>query len=178
MKHWVRNEIRDGRLMAGELFFGGTTSSRSPIVRMVEYMISDCNTKVRIETNSLGHKLKAIYDKCKPAVSFSDFMKTFVEKGSNGKPTGFFIRDINYGKFYDDRDAFIAQLDKKQNVSITLDEDGNEVRNWPSDQVWKDYQDELDDWYGKHAHRKFKPEYYKDRRKYLSKDTIEELDAI
>lgn len=178
MKYWVRNEINDGRLQVGELFFGGTTSSRSPIVRMIEYMVSDSNTKVRIETNSLGHKLKDLYDKCKPAVSFTDFMRTFVEKDKKGKSTGYFLRDINYGQFYDDRDEFIKKLDEKYNVIITTDENGNEERSWASDADWRNYQDELDDWYGTHAHRKYSAEYYKDRRKYLSRDTIESLDAI
>jgi len=133
MKHWVRNEIKDGQLQVGELVFGGTTSSSSPIVRMVEYMVSSANTRVRIETNSLGHKLQALYDKCKPAVSFSNFMKTFVETDSKGKPTGFFLRDINYGQFYQDKQKFIEKLDEKYGVIITLDEKNNEIREWPSD---------------------------------------------
>lgn len=177
-KLWVRNEINDGRLQMGELLLGGTTSSRSPIVRMVEFMVSDCNTRVRIETGTLGHKLKKLYDKCSPLVSFSNFMRNFIELDENGKPTGYFLRDINYGKFYDERDAFITSLDQKYDVLVELDEDGKEQRFWKSDSDWKDYQDELDDWYEKHAHRKYTAEYYKDQRKYLSRDTIEALNSI
>lgn len=178
MKYWIRNEIEDGKLQAGELIFGGTTSSRSPIVRMVEFMVSSANTTVRIQTNTIGHILQSLYNACKPKVSMSNFMKTFIELDRTGKPTGYFLRDINYGQFYRDRDAFIEKLDAKYGVQVEIDSRGNEERVWPDDYAWRNYQDELDDWLDLHSNRKFTAEYYKDRRKYMSRDTLAELDYI
>lgn len=177
-KYWLRNEIDSGNLQFGELFFGGTTSSYSPIVRMIEFMISQANTQVRLDTLPVGHRLQALYDKCSHRLTLGNFMKRFCELDRHGRATGYFIRDINYGQFYDDRDDFIRTLDKKYNVTISVDQSGQETRVWKSDKDWKDYQDELDDWYDTHAHRRFKSEYYKLRRKYLSKDTIQALDDI
>lgn len=178
MQAWVRNEINDGKLMFGEITIGGTTSSVSPIVRMVEFMVSQANTEVRIQTNSVGHKLQSLFNKCKPTISSRKFMKNFVELDLNGKPTGYFLRDVNYGQFYADKEQFISKLDEKYNVTVETDERGNETRSWENDEDWKKYQDELDDWIEAHANRKYKAEYYKDRRKYMSRDTLELLDDI
>jgi len=48
-----------------------------------------------------------LYNELRPVgsqISASNWQKRFMEFDSDGIPTGYFIRDINYGQFYKDKD--------------------------------------------------------------------------
>jgi hypothetical protein len=71
-----------------------------------------------------------------------------MEFDSEGIPTGYFIRDINYGQFYKDKDKKEQELRVK--YGLTADEDGNTIFNnddyTKEDSVYNKYYDELDEW--------------------------------
>ena len=103
-----------------------------------------------------------------------------------GIPTGYFVRKLNYGKFYKDLDnkkdelINIANEALKSAISnnppqITYDVYNNPV--FPPDddpvvkQILTEYADNLDEWMCQHAERMFTPEYYRKRRSMLSPHT-------
>jgi len=97
-------------------------------------------------------------------------MKDFIELDENGQPTGNFIREYNYGLVRRDIDKAKVKIANK--IGIVLDDDLNADVNDPK---YNQYADALDDWYEENPHivRRYKPAYYKARRRYLSKETID-----
>jgi len=88
--------------------------------------------------------------------------------------TGYFIRDINYGQFYKDKDAKENELRLK--YGLFVDENGDtifpEEDYTKDDSVYNKYYDELDEWLDKRCERRYKLEYYKAKRRRLSPATI------
>jgi hypothetical protein len=111
----------------------------------------------------------------------------------NGKRTGYLVRRLNYGQFYDDldkyRDGLIEQANKKlkdafgENApQITYDTYNNPILP-PSDDdtvrgILTEYADSLDDWHCNNSERMFTAEYYKMRRKMLSPQTRQIMSNI
>ena len=98
-----------------------------------------------------------------------------MEFDREGIPTGYFIRDINYGQFYRDKDRKEEELRVK--YGLTADEDGHTI--FPEedfikdDSVYNKYYDELDTWLDAHCNRRYTLDYYKARRRYMSPKTMQ-----
>ena len=185
MKHWLYQDSLYGDLQAGELIFGMASRSRSPIVRIIEKMISDTEFEKNREVLRKGRQLMSLYNKIRPTgsqISFNNFQKMFIEldgeDGTTGLPTGYFIRDINYGRFYAEKDKFEENLRKEfvakgltwkenpytgQIQLIFPDEDYTKENS-----VYNQYYDALDEWLDEHCERRYTLEYYKAKRRHLS----------
>lgn len=190
MKKWLYQDTAYGDLAAGEVVLGMASRSNSDIIRIVEKMMSDVEFEVGREVLKKGSQLIRLYNKIRPAgsqISFTNFQKMFMEldgeSGTDGKPTGYWVRDRNYGRFYREKDAFEAKLREKYsekgltwklnpyNDSIELifpEEDHTKEHS-----VFNQYYDELDEWLDKHCERRYKLGYYKARRRIMSPDAIQ-----
>ena len=64
-----------------------------------------------------------LYDAAKKSYSSitTPLESLFQERDKNGKKTGYFVRDLNYGQFYQDLSDFVDKLRIKHKVA--LDED-------------------------------------------------------
>ena len=168
MKLWARNQINGGSLAFMENALGPAVVSRSPIVRLVEYLVTAQNRISYESALNVGHELIDKYKKCasigKKLMSIN-FMKQFCELDDDGQPTGYFAREYNYGKLYKQRDKIIENLIKTHNLQI--DEDTNQI-------LFKDraeYIKYMTDFYNqidKIANFRYKKEYYIKKAELLS----------
>ena len=189
MKTWLYQDTAYGDLAAGEVIIGLASRSRSSVVRIVEKMISDVEFERNRTVLKKGKELINLYNKIRPVgsqVSFANFQKTFIEldgeDGKSGMPTGYWLRDRNYGKFYKDKDEFEESLRNKyksKGLDWTINDYSGQIElifpqeDHKSDKsVFNQYYDELDEWLDKHCERRYKLEYYKKRRRFLSPEAI------
>ena len=185
MKSWLDQDTIYGDIAAGEVAIGMASRSRSDIIRIVEKVISDTEFERNRAVLKTGQELISLYNKIRPVgsqIDFRNFQKMFIEldgeDGTSGMPTGYFVRDRNYGRLYKEKDQFERSLREKykdqglkwryneMNDSIELifpDEDCTKPNS-----VYNKYYDELDKWLCDHCERRYTLEYYKQKRRILS----------
>ena len=195
MKTWLYQDTAYGDINASEVVIGMASRSKSPIVRIIEKMMSDTEFERNRQVLKKGRELIALYNKIRPVgaqISFSNFQKMFMELdgegGTDGKPTGYWVRDRNYGKFYKDKDEFEAKLrEKYKDKGLTWkinDYSGAIELIFPDEKptadksVYNQYYDELDEWLDKHCERRYKLEYYKKKRRILSPEALQAQQLI
>lgn len=178
MERWLDQDTAYGDLAFGEVMIGIASRSKSPIVRIVEKLMSKAEFQAGRKTLKKGHELVRLYNRLRPTgsqISPYNWQKRFMEFDRDNIPTGYFIRDINYGQFYIDKDNKEQELRVK--YGLTADTDGNTI--FPEedftkdDSVYNQYYDELDEWLDQHCERRYKLEYYKARRRHLSPKTLQ-----
>lgn len=177
MERWLEQDFAYGDLAAGEVIIGMASRSKSPIVRIVEHMASAAEYAAHRQVLSKGHELVRLYNRVRPTgsqISPYNWQKRFMEFDKDGIPTGYFIREVNAGQFYLDKDAEEERLRLK--YGLERDEDGNIIFNdqdlRANDSVYNKFNDELDEWLDKHCHRRYTLDYYKARRRFLSPNTL------
>lgn len=183
MNRWLDQDETYGDLAAGEVLIGMASRSKSSVVRIVEKMMSEAEFKTERQVLKKGHELMRLYDKIRPAgsrMSPVNWQKKFMEFDRDGIPTGYFIRDINYGQFYRDKDNYEQQL--RDEFGLLADEDGNTI--FPDEDyvspnsVYNRYYDKLDEWLDKKCNRRYTLDYYKQKRRFLSPKTIQAQNSI
>lgn len=195
MKKWLYQDTAYGDLAAGEVVLGMASRSRSPIVNIIEKMISDIEFEKNRQILKDGHELIRLYNKVRPAGSQMDFrnfqkmlMEMDGEDGTDGKYTGYFVRDRNYGRFYKEKDEFEQKLrEKYAEKGLTWKYNEFEDRYeliFPEEDhtaehsVYNQYYDELDEWLDKHCERRYTLEYYKKKRRFLSPKALQAQQMI
>lgn len=183
MERWLEQDQSYGDLAAGEVLIGMASRSKSPIVRIVEKMISEAEFETNREVLKKGNELVRLYNKIRPfgsQVSIYNWQKRFMELDRDGLPTGYFIREINEGLFFKDKDEYEAQL--RSEFNLTADENGHTIFNeedfTKDDSVYNKYHDKLDEWLDKRCNRRYTLDYYKARRRFLSPKTIQAQNRI
>lgn len=183
MEHWLEQDYTYGDLVLGEVIIGMASRSKSPIVRIVEHMTSAAEFASHRQVLRKGHELVRLYNGVRPTgsqISPYNWQKRFMEFDKNGLPTGYFVREINDGQFYLDKDAEEERLRLKYNLQ--RDEDGNiifdDVDPKADDSIYNKFNDEMDEWLDKHCHRRYTVNYYKDKRRFLSPTTLIEQNRI
>ena len=188
---FLEGGFENGGLSAGEIMVGFATKSNSNIVRVIIDIIQNIEGIRDRKTLSKGMDLMNLYNKLRPKgsqISPINWQKQFLETDKDGVPTGYFIREINSGQFFKERDQLIEQLNNKYSdtekyggAAITFD-DGKPVFHdddtTANDSVYNQYYDELDEWLSDHAERRYTVDYYKNRRRYLSQDTQRAMNRI
>lgn len=189
MKRWLYQDTMYGDLAAGEVIIGMASRSRSNIVKIVEKMMSDVEFERNRRVLKKGKELINLYNKIRPVgsqISFTNFQKMFIElngeDGLSGMPTGYWVRDRNYGKFYQDKDTFEAKLRERyaqKGLTWTLNDYTGDIElifpeedHKADNSIFNQYYDELDEWLDKHCERRYKLQYYKKKRRYLSPESI------
>lgn len=183
VNRWIQQNAKYGDLATGEVLIGMASKSKSLLIKILDSIIEDVETEKSKQVLRKSQELVYIYDKCRPLFSQSNpfnFQKLFMEKDRNGVPTGYFVREINEGQAYIDKDEFEQKLRIKYNLDV--DEDGNTIfpeEDYVSDDsIYNQYNDELDEWLDQHFERRYKLEYYKARRRFLSPITQQKLNQI
>lgn len=183
MERWLEQDSTYGDLSTGEVLIGMASRSKSPIVRIVEHMASSAEYASHRQVLRKGHELVRLYNKLRSSgsqISPYNWQKRFMEFDEKGLPTGYFAREINSGQFYLDKDAEEERLRLKYNLQ--RDENGNIIFNDPdpkaNDSVYNKFNDEMDKWLNDHCHRRYTLDYYMDRRRFLSPNTLIEQGRI
>lgn len=191
----LRNMIDNGELAVQlEGIFGDANTSSSDIVRMIANMLNDAERQVNDDAVNRGRKLLSLYKKAegvlsKLGINPKNFGKYFCELDNDGYPTGNFVSGyqdehgnyvgVNKGEFTKQRRKFESKLRRK--YGLPGDEHGNTIWNFDikgQEEVYNKYMDELDDWLEEHANRMYTAEYYKAKRRILTRQAREALEDI
>lgn len=195
----------DDQLIEGKLFedinmlqpyIGLASRSRSTIIRVARNMILSANAEIRKASIKDAAHIMKLYFRALPEMKklgLKELQSVFQEMDEHGIPTGYFVRKLNYGRFYNDLNNEKSRLIEKANEElkqafgekapqIIYDVYNNPILPPDDDPTVKtiltEYADDLDEWMCKHAERMFIPEYYKMRRTKLSAHTRQVMEQI
>lgn len=174
--HWLYNEIDNGSLNAFEKYVGISSSSKSQLIRIVDNMIQSVKNEKRRNALTVGHEFVNKMNKL-AGHSVSNYQARFCETDSDGKTTGYWVRPINYGQFYKEKKQFMIDLAKKFGLNSDSKTGRVDLSNVDT-KTKRDFLNSIEDWVGEHAHRRYKAEYYKKKREFLSDDTMRVMGAI
>lgn len=181
MVEWLQNKINGGHLSFFDRLLKGGFASDSPIIRIFDFALRQQNALTRNQVDTVGRRLgksyKAAEEEFRKIMGpFSNYVKLLYERDEDGDYTGNLRSSINRGAFDKKIESKKKQLLEKYNAEVD-ENDGTITFNNGDD--WRSYNDELDDYIEKiGGHRRYKADYYKTRRQYLSKTTIDKLDGI
>lgn len=174
--HWLYNEIDNGSLNAFEKYVGIASSSKSQLIRIVDNMIQSVKNEKRRNALTIGHEFVSKMNKL-AGHSVSNYQARFCETDSDGKTTGYWVRPINYGQYYKEKRQFVINLAKKLGLNPDSKTGRVDLSNVDT-KTKRDFLNSIEDWVGEHAHRRYKAEYYKKKREFLSDDTMRTMGAI
>lgn len=174
--HWLYNEIDNGSLNAFEKYVGIASSSKSQLIRIVDNMIQSVKNEKRRNALTVGHEFASKMNKL-AGHSVSNYQARFCETDSDGKTTGYWVRPINYGQYYKEKRQFVIDLAKKLGLNPDSKTGRVDLSNVDT-KTKRDFLNSIEDWVGEHAHRRYKAEYYKKKREFLSDDTMRTMGAI
>lgn len=174
--HWLYNEIDNGSLNAFEKYVGIASSSKSQLIRIVDNMIQSVKNEKRRNALTVGHEFVSKMNKL-AGHSVSNYQARFCETDSDGKTTGYWVRPINYGQYYKEKKQFVIDLAKKLGLNPDSKTGRVDLSNVDT-KTKRDFLNSIEDWVGEHAHRRYKAEYYKKKREFLSDDTMRTMGAI
>lgn len=174
--HWLYNEIDNGSLNAFEKYVGIASSSESQLIRIVDNMIQSVKNEKRRNALTVGHEFVSKMNKL-AGHSVSNYQARFCETDSDGKTTGYWVRPINYGQYYKEKKRFVIDLAKKLGLNPDSKTGRVDLSNVDT-KTKRDFLNSIEDWVGEHAHRRYKAEYYKKKREFLSDDTMRTMGAI
>ena len=174
--HWLYNEIDNGSLNAFEKYVGIASSSKSQLIRIVDNMIQSVKNEKRRNALTVGHEFVSKMNKL-AGHSVSNYQARFCETDSDGKTTGYWVRPINYGQYYKEKRQFVIDLAKKLGLNPDSKTGRVDLSNVDT-KTKRDFLNSIEDWVGEHAHRRYKAEYYKKKREFLSDDTMRTMGAI
>lgn len=191
-ERFLKQDAQYGNLAAGEVVIGMASRSKSPVIRVIDSIIADTDAETGRIVLRVGQRLVSAYNKVRPVgsqISPVNYQKRFMALDRNGVPTGYLINNLNRGQFYIDRDEFITKLNDKYSnkekygdKAIEVDETGHIT--WPDEDetadnsIYNQYNDELDEWLDKHCLRRYTLDYYKKRRRYLSRYALQKQRQI
>lgn len=195
----------DDQLIEGKLFedinmlqpyIGLASRSRSTIIRVARNMILAANSEIRKASIKDAAHIMKLYFAALPEMKklgLKELQSVFQEMDEKGIPTGYFVRKLNYGKFYKDLDEEKIRLIDEANESlkaafgenapqIIYDVYNNPILPPDDDPTVKSilakYSNDLDEWMCQHAERMFIADYYRKRREMLSPHTREVMQQI
>lgn len=133
--------------------------------RVVFDIVANANNKVRFATHRFGNKMLRLQKE----ISLGDQMRLF-EYDSDGKKTGYFIRDRKYGEFMNNLEAERKRLKTKYKVP--------EGQNMPQDKEARiSFNKEMNKWLSENCERRYTNKYY-DAFNSLSQEARDARDAI
>ena len=158
-----------------ETVVGSSDQSANEAVRALSYMINKALNKAMWDANDRAEELLKLQKELKRGEKGWHLY----EKDNDGNFTGYLIRDLNFGQFQKDYDAFIRSLNKvlinqfgltdlaednrvspdgldgKREAIIT--ENGRQVKYTAKEY----FEQKRDEWLSTHCERKYMPKYYK-----------------
>lgn len=172
---YINNPFNDVSFIAAHT--GSNQMSSNVYVRIARRMLGDAENETARNTFNKGRHLVGLLAKARNAIRFKTTKSVeslFQEVDKDGKKTGNFVRDLNYGQYWQDYDKFLQQLYK--DLNIKLDEDNAPI--FENDEQERQFRDATDTWKCKHGERPYRLEYYLAKNKHLSRLTRETLDEV
>ena len=177
----------EGHINAGmplDTAIGGASSSGHSIInvlyRIIQTQGKRSNLMIKAKGDALTKKFKATFNNHNPFNQCKQFCERI-----NGKTTGYFIRDVNYGQYYRSKVAkqrevlnSLPKNSKGQPLYFTINENkSTETKlfiEWGvgSESYQNKFLDEMDKWIEQNANRRYNAQYYIDRRRILGQDRI------
>lgn len=90
-------------------FLDSAADSGDIMISMFDKAIKAARYKAKVRTEEQLHRIRRAFNTLKEVYNISDTSFMY-EKDSNGVPTGYYISEYNYGKFYADKQAEIERL--------------------------------------------------------------------
>ena len=208
---WLKNQNDFGDVGVWETWIGIGTRSKSSVVRIIQEIINKDWDSIQRSSNEVGHNLDSLYKKAlnkarNIGYKFGpkNFTKRLMALDYRGLPTGYFIRPINKGQYYQDLNDYKCKLlytkgGVQDQIYNLKDEDGNylfrdangeynlELNEYGDpifletplvDKICKDYYRKMESWISDHAERRYTKQYYLDRVEYLSPSTLRLLNEV
>lgn len=135
--------------------FGSADASSDHAIRALSYIVSKAISSAEMSTNNRVAKLQMLQHSLK----FGESVKQLYELDENGLPTGYLVRNLNYGKFKRDYNKFMEQLNSKYSTKDEPLDPGNRIPPTNKENRVK-WQMERNEWLSAHCHRRFNAEYY------------------
>lgn len=129
------------------------SNSKDTGLRIVNRIISDINSEIQFFANAKTQDIIRQFSK----ITTKEQLLYF-ELDENGKPTGYLVRPLNYGKFKRELNDFLTQLDTKYGV---IDKNYYLL----DDTAFLNYTREKEEWLEQHCERKFTNKYYQEYNK-------------
>ena len=175
----------EGHINAGmplDVAIGGAASSGHSIInvlyRIIQTQGKRSNLLIKQKGDALVKKFKSVFDNHNPLNQCKQFCEMI-----DGKTTGYFIREVNYGQYYRAKVAEQRRLlnrlpknAKGQPLYYTIDEskstDTKLFIEWGAgtENFQNDFLDSMDRWIEKNANRRYNAQYYIDRRRILGQE--------
>ena len=219
---WLRDQNDFGDVSIYEQWIGLGSHSKSPIIRMMQDLINDMMYERDAPVEKRGKELVKLLDKARKSTTEGWFdiskynikigkfnlptpwniQKLLMEMDERGLPTGNIISRINRGKYFRNKENFMAELlfGKDGNGGIE-----NEIRQFTvnGNRIYKDFELQLDKysspvfpddpsledickkyykamekWRCENEDRQYTEKYYMERIDALSVKTLKALDSI
>lgn len=146
-------------------WIGSGDKMNDSAARVVFDMVANANNKVRFATHRYGNKMLRLQNE----IALGEQMRLF-EYDSDGKKTGYLIRDRKYGEFLNNLDNERKRLKTKYKVpeglSMPLDKE---------DRI--EFNKEMNEWLSNNCERRYTKKYY-DAFNSLSQEARDARDAI
>lgn len=170
--NWLDNPNTDSNIFIN--WFGMASNSSNEIIQVIAKMLNDTMNQTQREVFEKGIRLVDLANKAKSKYGI-DVQKLLYEKGKDGKYTGYIVRPINYGQYLKDKKEYLDKLANK--LGITKDKEGR--YQLPKDEnALKKWYEGINKFYAERVNRRYTPEYYDLRNKYLSQKTRDAIDEI
>lgn len=146
---------------------GSKDGARDPLIRSIVYLVNKAIRKSQKQTTPVATHLLKLQSELRAGESVLDLY----ELDENGRTTQYIVREINFGRFYNDYIKFREQLNEKYGLP-------KNNREAPKDQEKrKQYNIDKNRWLAAHCERRFVPKYYEAYAE-LSDDTLQQLSSI
>ena len=153
--------------------FAAADSVNIPAIRALTNIVGKID---EVAENKAQDKTIELFNLQKALTNKRDIMLLY-ELDQNGRKSGYLTRSLNYGKFYQEYDDMLIDINRKIGKKYNLPiEDSNRLAPEQEDAriEWNLLKE---DWLSKYCHRKYVPEYYKAWAK-VSQSTKEQLQSI
>ena len=177
----------EGHVRAGmplDTFIGGASSSGHSIInvlyRIIQTQGKRSNLLIKQKGDALVKQFKSTFGNHNPFNQCKQFCEIV-----DGKTTGYFIRDVNYGQYYRAKVAEQRRLldklpknIKDQPLYYTINEQKSTetklVIEWGvgTENYQNQFLDDMDRWIEKNANRRYNAQYYIDRRRILGQERV------
>ena len=152
---------------------GNADSSTNEAIKALYKVVLDAKNDVDRQSNDMWTDLYTIAKKCKK----SDRLKLY-EHDRRGRTTGYLVRDLNFGQFYNDYDDFLKELNETISKKYKIEIDpSNRIAPDQNKDAAQEWNEERNKWLSKHCERRYAPEYYAAWAKvsYATKNAIESI---
>lgn len=134
---------------------GQTQYSSSEIIRIGLNKMVDAKYRTADKERVVGKDLLDLLSKVNKSQ-----LKLLYERGKDGKRTGNFIRDLNYGQHENDYTTHMMDVLAKMKVEMPQDITFSNIPAILNPEQLKTWNKAKNDWDAKYSERKFIPEYY------------------